>query len=71
MMQRRSLLRGLAGLIAAPAIVRFETIMPVRSPYDIDWELWRPRGIDVNIIHPGYGYSPGDVIRAFIPRLHA
>lgn len=32
MIQRRSLLTGLAALIAAPAVVRAESLMPVRAP---------------------------------------
>lgn len=38
MISRRGLLTGLGALIAAPAIVRATSLMPVRAPLVISWD---------------------------------
>lgn len=37
MIERRKFLTGLASIIAAPAIVRVASIMPVRALSDLEW----------------------------------
>lgn len=50
---RRKFLTGLGGLVFAPAIVRAENIMPVRSP---------PLITSVTVISPGSGYKVATAI---------
>ena len=41
-MDRRKLILGGACLIAAPAIVRYEWLMPVKKVFDPGWVRWEP-----------------------------
>jgi hypothetical protein len=40
--QRRNFIAGLGALIAAPAIVRAASLMPVRALSNFDWEITVP-----------------------------
>lgn len=57
---RRTLIKGLAALVAAPAIVRVQSIMPVRSMLP---ELQLPVGGYISAWPSGVALSAGDVVQ--------
>lgn len=58
MTTRRGLLIGIASLVAAPAIVRASSLMPVREIVDADLRLL--------VAPPAYGVSPGMMMSEFM-----
>jgi len=64
-MDRRSFLKGIVGLIAAPAIVKSEILMPVK-------EIIVPDGVALKTIHHPYlslAEAAEITRKAFIPKL--
>jgi hypothetical protein len=72
---RRSFITGLAALVAAPAIVRAASLMPVKAMPTAE-ELYRLRMDEAyritreNLSRSLYGDLVSATRRAFVPRLH-